>query len=55
MIRAVIGSLAPAVAALGLASEAEIAGLQVEISALEAEDRHMGLGPLMIGVWTEVP
>jgi hypothetical protein len=55
MVRAVLGSLAPAAPALGLASADEIAALQAEVAALEGSDRHMGLGPLMVGVWTMLP
>ena len=54
MVRGVLASLAPAVASLGLASAEEIAALQAEIATLEAANTHMGLGPLMIGVWTTV-
>ncbi len=55
MVRAVLASLAPALPALGLATAEEITALQVEITTLEASDRHMGLGPLMIGAWTVIP
>jgi hypothetical protein len=55
MIRAVLASLAPAAPALGLATAEEIAALQAEVAALEPAGRHMGLGPLMVGVWTTIP
>ena len=55
MVRAVISSLVPAAAALGIATAAELAQLQERIVALEAANQHFVLGPLMIGVWTTVP
>ena len=55
MVRGVIASLAQGAAALGIADAAEIDALTAHVAALEAEDRHVGLGPLMIGVWTTLP
>ena len=55
MARAVLGSLAPAASAIGLATAEEIAAVQAEVAALEAADRHMGLGPLLVGAWTVLP
>jgi SAM-dependent methyltransferase len=55
MARNVIASLAESAEAHGVAARAEIADLDARISALEAENRIHGLGPLMIGIWTTLP
>jgi SAM-dependent methyltransferase len=55
MLRAVLASLAPAAAALGVATAEEIAALQTHIAAAEAANRHFALGPMMHSAWTTLP
>lgn len=54
-IRAMLSSLAPAAASLGVAAPDEIAAIDVRIRELEAANRHFALGPLLIGTWITIP
>jgi len=55
MLRGVLGSLAPAAAALGVATADEVAAIQAEVARAEAANRHFVLGPIMFSAWTVVP
>ena len=54
MLRAVLAGLAPAAAALGVATPEEMAATFAEMEAIERADADFALGPLMIGVWTTI-
>ena len=55
MLDAVLGSLAPAAAACGIAEPEEIETIRRTVRTVMAEDAHAALGPLAIGAWTTLP